>query len=893
VAVPERLFQAEYPGMPQQEFPPLKTEGGHAGHLPLQFTRFFGREEEIARLRDLLLTDETRLVTLTGAGGTGKTRLALAAADRLRKAFEGALWFVPLQDLADAHLILDKTVEALRLPRSPHVGPMEQLVVFLSRQPSLLLLDNFEHLVSEGAILIQTLLERVETLQLVVTSRHRLDLVGEREFPVGPLPVPVESYELSVERPAKTASSELSTFNAQLSTLAACPSVQLFVDRAQQVRPDFQVTQGNAAVVTELCERLEGIPLALELAAARAGVLTPAQMLAHLEHRFDFLVSRQRDTAARHRTLRAAIDWSYRLLTPELQRFFARLSVFRGGWTLEAAQAVCEQPVALDCLQELKESSLVAAETGGKEMRFRLLEMLREYGVEQLAPEERAALARRHGEYYLALAEAAEPHLIGADQVAWLDRLEGEHDNLRAALRWFAESGEAEDGCRLAAALERFWLMRGYWREGRERLAEQLERMDPETRTSARARALHAAGQLAIGQGDYRAAQVLHEESQVIWQRLGDDLGRAHSLGSLGSIALVQGNLEAARALHEESLALCTARGALCDRAGSLDALGHLARERCDYETARALHEESLTIRRARGDLYGIAHSVDSLGYIAFEQGDWSMAMRLHEESLAIRRALGDRRGITGSLVRLAQVVQEQGDYETARACYEESLAIQRELGARPGIAGSLNGLGQMAYCQADFKAAWEFFQESLTLARDLGSKSGVAEALQYLGKVARQAGDHHAAWALLHESTEIRRELGEKRGIAWILKDLAGVAWCQGEYETAHSLLVESLTFWSGLGDRVGIMVCLESLGVVACCQGQPGRAIPLFGAAQALRNSNNHRHPPPEQAEYDRHLTAARAQLGEDAFAAAWEAGQSMTLDEAVADALGQAPA
>jgi predicted ATPase len=379
VVTPERLFQVSYPGMSSLEFPPLNATPAFTSNLPLQFTRFFGRREEIERLTKMLSSGEgqrvgdersrpdaslnlhpSRLVTLTGPGGSGKTRLALEVAERCVAARRGAVWFVPLADLSDPRLIIDAIRDALHLTPSPEAAPLEQVVAALSHQPTLLVLDNFEHLVAAGAPLIRTLRERVPTLQCLVTSRQRLEVEGEREFPVLPLPTPEEWNNPE----------QLSLYE----------SVQLFVDRAQAVQPDFQVTNANAAAVAELCHRLEGIPLALELAAARIRLLTPAQMLAHLEHRLDFQTSSRRDATARHRTLRAAVDWSYELLSSELQQFFAWLSVFRGGWTLQAAAAVCEESAALDYLSQLQACSLIVAEEISGESRFRMLETLREYG---------------------------------------------------------------------------------------------------------------------------------------------------------------------------------------------------------------------------------------------------------------------------------------------------------------------------------------------------------------------------------------------------------------------------------------------------------------------------------------------------------------------------------
>ncbi len=728
---PEHLFAIEYPDMVPEGFPPPRAAPAYTSNLPIQLTAFFGREEELTRLEELLLEEERRLVTLTGPGGSGKTRLGLEAAGHVFEAFRGAVWSVELQDLSDAGLIVDAVLDGLSLPRLPEVEPLEQAAAALSRQRSLLVLDNFEHLVDEGAAVVQTLVERIPTLTCLVTSRRLLDLTGEREFLVAPLPVP--SGDESPE------------------ALMHFASVQLFVDRAQAVRADFQVTEGNAKSVAELCYRLEGIPLALELAAARAQVFTPAQMVVELEHRFDFLVGRKRDVDGRHRTLRAAMDWSYRLLTPELQRFFAQLSLFRGGWTAEAAEAVCEEPRALEYLEELRECSLILAEEAADEaggMRFRMLETLREYAQEQLLPDDQTALRKRHAEHYLALAE--EGRLEGEEEAVRMERFETEHDNLRAALAWLksAEDG-AEAGLRLAGALGRFWGIRGYWSEGRAHLREALARAEAAGRTAARARALSRAGSLASGQGDYAAARALYEESLTIWQELGDQRGIAVSLHGLGLVAYYQAHFAAARALLEESLA----------------------------------------IRRDLEEKQGIAASLTDLGVVAYHQGDYGAAHSVWEESLAIQRESGERPGIAESLLHMGTLAIVKGDYARARALVEESLAAARESGGKARIAWSLNEVGNVAFCQGDYAAARAFHEQSLAIFRDLGYTRGAAFSLRGLGLVAAAQGDYAAARSLFEESLATRRELGDKRGIPECVEGLAGVRGAQKQPEPAARL--------------------------------------------------------------------------------------------------------
>jgi predicted ATPase/DNA-binding SARP family transcriptional activator len=716
VAAPERLTQVEYAGMTPPQFPPLKAEPAYAGLLPLSITRFFGREEELSLLAKLLLTPGLRLVTLMGPGGSGKTRLALELARQLVETWHGALSFVPLAELTEPERLPEALRDGLRLPRTAGVEPLDQVVALLAREPTLLVVDNFEHLAAEGAATIEMLLERVPALTCLVTSRQRLGLPGEREFLLPPLPVPVESYQLTVDREGhgqsvdrretRLPSSPLSTVNCQLVT--SVPSVQLFVDRAQAVRADFQVTPRNAAVIAELCARLEGIPLALELAAARVGVLTPTQMLARLSERLDWLARSGRSPSPRHRSLRAVLDASYDLLSPELQRFLPCLSAFQGGWTEDAAAAVWQERSALDELEQLRECSLVLCEpvgnsdrasedAGEAELRFRMLETVREYAAEKVSPEERPRLARRHLQYYLALAEQAAPELMGAEQGIWLDRLEVEHDNLRAALRAATDSS-TDEGLRLAAALGRFWMARGYLTEGRERIATLLAaapRSDADRPESlaARARAVNVAAVLAQAQGDSATAMAQLQESLALHRELGDDARVAMSLNNLGVLAQHRGEYAAARAFHEESLAIKRGLGDARGIAFSLHNLGTLAMDEADWRAAQAYYEESLGIRRGLGDIWAIAATLNSLGRVMHARCDPTAARALHEEALALQREQGDRMSIANSLCYLAHLARDEGELDTARALYAESAALRQEIGDRPGIAACLEGL--------------------------------------------------------------------------------------------------------------------------------------------------------------------------------------------------------
>ena len=736
----ERLFEIAPAGRPADAaFPPPLAAPGVSGNLPPTFTRFFGRSEERARLAALLRASAgtaeaaPRLVTLTGPGGTGKTRLSLETGRDLLDHFRGAVFFAPLAEIRDGRLVIEAVRDALALPRTADTNAalIAQVSDALRRAPSaLLILDNFEQLLRDddphAADAVQTvraLLEAVPGLVVLVSSRQRLGLAGEREFPVAPLPTP-----------------DLTAPAATVEAVAAVSSVQLFVDRAQAVQPDFQVTPGNVRAVAELCERLEGLPLALELAGARAQVLSPAQMLVQLARRFDFLVSRKRDAVLRHRTIRAAIDWSYQLLSPPLQTFFAHLSVFRGGATLEAVEAVTNEPLALDYLAQLIDNSLVRAEPEpGGQTRYQMLETLRQFADERLTDAAtRADLARRHAAYFLDLAFRARPALTGPDQAAWLDRLEADHDNLRALLD--AGAHDAETALRVAGAVWRFWWVRGYLGEGRERLTAllALPGANAPDLVLARAHACVAAGALARMQADYATARAYLSEGAVLFQAAGDDDGIALSHVSLGNVAYAL----------------------------------------ADYDQARAHYQIGLEIRRARGERGFVATALNNLGNVFLMQGDYDQAAALADESLALRRELGDAVSIAQSLNNAGLIARYQNDAARARPLLNESLHRFEALGDRRGGAAVHDNLGEVAFDQNDFDAARAHFAESLAAYRVLDDRAGIAKAVGALGLVAARTGDQHdEARRLLTESLLLRRDLNDRDGLASVLAGFAHLA--------------------------------------------------------------------------------------------------------------------
>ncbi len=709
---PERIFQLIHPQLPP-EFPPLRSLGARPNNLPIQLTSFIGREQEMAEIIRLL--PGTCLLTLTGSGGCGKTRLAVKVAVSLLDKFEDGVWFVDLSALSDPALVAQTVASALSVPEQLGRALAEVLVSYLHSKSLLLVLDNCEHLVVSCAHLAEELLRACPSLRILATSREPLTIGGEVSFRVPSLSLPDPESAVSAEH------------------LMRYEAVQLFVARVKVVQPEFELTSRNAPAVARISRRLDGIPLAIELAAPRVTVLTVEQIAERLEDLFRLLTGGSRTALPRQRTLRATMDWSYALLSEKERVLLRRLSVFAGGWTLDAAEAVCaqegiEEQEVLDLLGHLVDKSLVLVDGRDSVPRYRQLETVRQYSRDLLlASGESSAVRRQHLEWFMTLAEQAEPQLLGAGQAVWLDRLELEHDNLRAALEWSLESEDVDAGVRLAGAVWRFWFVRGHLAEGR-RWLEGVLKASGAAPTAPRAKALKAAGNLvSAGQGDYASGRAFYEESLAIWRQLGNREGIATLLGNLGFVAYCQGD----------------------------DASGH------------AFYEESLAIRREVGDKWGIALSLNNLGSVACRKGNYEKANVLFKESLALWQELGDQQNIAMVLTGLGLAACGQGDYALARAFLRDGLAIRRSVRASLSIPESIEGLAGLAVARRDEK------------------------------------------------------------------------------------------------------------------------RAANLFGAAEALRDRIGAPLPYPDRAWYDRQVTATRARLGDDAFAAAWAEGRAMTQEEAINEA------
>lgn len=718
LAQPEHIFQLVAPDLPA-DFPPLTTLDARLNNLPVQPTPLIGREKQVAAVQKMLRRDDVRLVTLTGPGGTGKTRLGLQVAADLLDQFENGAYFINLASISDASLVASAIAQALDVREAGRRPPLENVKGFLRDKQLLLLLDNFEQVVS-SAPLVSELLATCTRLKILVTSRERLHLRGEHEFSVPPLALP-DLKRLPETRP--------DLVPALLSQVA---SVTLFIQRAQAVKADFRITNENAAVVAEICARLDGLPLAIELAAARCKLLSPQAIQLRLTNRLAFLSSRARDLPERQRTLRGTMDWSCALLSEDQSKLFQRLSVFVGGCTLEAAESVCRAELPIEIFTDLEslvdKSLLHAQETRNGEPRFFMLETIRGYALERLNESgEAPGIQRQHATFFLHLAEQAEPKLTGAEQALWLERLGQDHDNLRAALAWFFEQGETESAARLAGAVWRYWFVRGYLSQARQWL-ERCIQQDGALPVALRAKLLNAAGVITRMQGEHAQAQVYLEDSLALCRELGDLSGVAGTLNSLGILAQVQGDYALAQRSFEESVAL---RQQLGDRAGAAVALGNLGvtfQNQGNHTRAAELYEESLSIKRALGDQAGMAMTLINLGAIALGQDDLAKAHPYLNESLQLGRELGDQQNIGICLNNLGMIALFQGDLERARACQEECLTIFQKLGSKEGIAWGLEGMA----------AVWSALGEAVKGGRLFGA----SQALRELAGIPLMPGD-------------------------------------------------------------------------------------------------------------------------------------------------------
>jgi predicted ATPase len=847
---PERVFQLIVAELPS-DFPALRSLDAQPNNLPIQPTSLVGRDVDLASARALLSRPEVRLLTLSGAGGTGKTRLGLQLAANLLDEFSDGVYFVPLAPIIDHTLVISTVAQTLGVRDSGAQPILDTLAEHLLHKQMLLFMDNFEH-VSEAAPEVSKLLEICTHIKFLISSREILHVRGEFEFPVNPLSLPDLSHQSTLD---------LVTRN---------PAVELFSQRAQAVNPNFHLTDENANSVAEICARLDGLPLAIELAAARVKLFSPKALLKQLmdangQSSLHLLGRGPRDAPERHRTLRAAMDWSYDLLDIMEQRLIQLLSVFAGGFTYHAAVAVCshseinqvsgrEEIPAIDVLKglaSLLDKSLIRQEERlDDETRFNMLELIRDYAWEKLKESSLESLIReRHAIFFLTLVQEAAPKLKGSEQEVWLERLEEEHNNLRSALKWFVQQAEegdeisADSGVRMAGALWGFWDTHGYISEGRGWLRKMIELND--TPTNARVDALNGAAMLAWRQTDTAEALQLYERGLLTAGVIDYKVGRAEALGGLGSVSEYQGaDDELVESYYAESLAAWQEVG---DKRGIATALGPQAQRAAsanDFEQANLLFKESLSFFREVGDKREIAGALWNLGQVAVVVGRYEQAVHMYRESRAIYEELKDLHGVATQLRSLADVEANRGNTIKARALYEEALTSFRSREDLQCTSISLVGLARVVKDQEDLTGATALILECLNLSREIGFKPAETKALRLLGKCDLTQGSFESAQAHFLESLQISQELGLRQDIAESMDGLASMASAQADYDCS----------------------------------------VKLFSAAEALRVSVGIYLPEVVAAENQKWKELALSSLGESAYETAAAEGALLSVEQAI---------
>lgn len=917
LAIPENVYQLSHEGL-NDEFPPLLSLDALPNNLPVQLTLFIGRDKEVLEVGKLLRAN--RLVTLTGAGGCGKTRLALQASAEVLENYSDGVWFVDLAAIVDPELVPVGVANGLglrtesssavdsRMAESSAARPqgtVQRLKDYIRDRRMLVLVDNCEHLIGASAEIIDALLRGCPNLSILTTTREPLGVAGEATYRVPSLSVPTPKQSLGPE--------DISQFEA----------IRLFVDRASLVQNEFALSHENASPVAQICRRLDGIPLAIELAAARVRSLTPEQIAGRLDDHLRLLTGGSRTALERQQTLRAAVDWSYQLLSDNERLLLKRLSVFFGGFTLETAEEVCadqslEIYEVLDLVGQLVDKSLVVLEPKGRAARYRQLETIRQFAREKLLESgEGSAVRTRHRDFFMELAEKAAPELEGPGVGQWLETLDFENDNLRGALEWSLSEDDPEPGMRIAGALFLFWQVRGYGTEAKSWL-ESLLAKEGTVAPGPKWRALRAAG--AFIPGNASVSRRFTEEGIELARQAGEDIGVGRLTMQLALHTLFFGEMSESASLMDTAASLARSSGDLFGEGMATLWKGRLATIRGNYVESRRLVEQALAIARSSGSPLLIGRSLFTLATAADHDRDYSTERDLLEEALALARETSDTWGIwftLAELARLAEIRQEEqlgaelweeatrivresgdvfwlhllavkatnrGDYSEALGLYRECIVRYRELGAADEVALELNIAGWMAYLLGDLPTARSLVEESVAMVRELtpGSKRFQAASAHSLGEIMRAQGDLPQARSYFEEGLSLARQAEIKALEVDCLSGLGAISRAEKDLAAAKSFLAQALKIAGEVRETNMVASLFNHASGLWVDEGRDEDALKLLAASSSMMESTNYKLPVVIRAMVDEDLESIRARISPDVFDKIWTGASGMTIDE-----------
>ncbi len=802
---PEHIFQPTVKDLPA-EFPPIITAEKIHNNLPLSLTSFVGREKHIHGLENLL--GRSRLLTIAGPGGAGKTRLAIQVATNVQGSFLDGVWFIDLAPISNPAQLSRQVMNVLGIREEAGFTTDQTLIYTLQDKNLLLIFDNCEHIIKEVAQLVEAVLHNATQLRILTTSREKLGLSGEIIWSIPPLSLP----DL---KEAKT-----------LENILNFEAIRLFQDRAMAVVPDFTITGENVDSVVQICTRLDGLPLAIELAAARVRILSVQEIASRLDDRFSLLVG-SRNALPRQQTLRALVDWSYNLLSEKERTLLRRLSVFSGGWTLDAAEKVCSGGIlenweVLELLANLIDKSFVIGETQNGHNRYRLLETIYQFSHQKLIENgENAELEAKHVDYFLNVVATGYGKMWGAEQAIWLRRLDEEYDNLLTALTALSKTaGKEERLLKMAGCLWRYWEIRGYFTEGRTWLETALK-LTPSGDDYLRANGLSGAGHLARKQGDYEQAKTLHEQSLSLFSAIGYKLNVARQLNALGEIYHYLGEYSRSIELHEQSLSL---RNEIGDKEGiavSLRQLGMIARDRGQYQRSEKLLEESLSLAQGLGDKLMIGLSLNDLGLLAHHKCEYKRAIPLFEEAMSLQNELDDKAGISDSLQNMANVAKDQGNFVYAESLYKKCLSLKQDLGDKRGIARVTAALAEVAFFQGKYLFAEDLAKKSLSLSEVLGLKRVTLASIELLGFTAFYQGNYEIAATYAQSSLTLANELDAPQAIGYAQELFALGKYAEGNLEEASEAFNDALAVFQQINDCRNSALTYVNLARTAYRQG------------------------------------------------------------------------